>query len=91
MSRNSNWRRSAACVGMDEDLFFDDDPEREAEAKKVCASCIVQRDCLAESLAMPLELQRHGVFGGLGPDDRRELWQRKRTGTVVHIKEEQNA
>lgn len=87
--RNSNWRRSAACRDMDPDIFFED--EHEPEAKEVCASCIVQRDCLAEGLGMPLELQRYGVFGGMGPDERRDLWARKRTGTVVHIKEEQNA
>ncbi|WP_433426278.1 WhiB family transcriptional regulator (plasmid) [Microtetraspora malaysiensis] len=61
MSTNQ-WRRRAACRGMDLELFFGP-PEgqrgktsssreaREAEAKQVCASCPVKQECLDDQVS----------------------------------------
>src|SRR6266851_978121 len=53
----ANWRNAAACLGMDTDLFFpieviggpkgiSGEKDRTEAAKKICAGCQVQADCL---------------------------------------------
>jgi WhiB family redox-sensing transcriptional regulator len=44
-------------------------------AKDVCSACDVRSQCLAFALAANL---RHGVFGGLGEEERREVRRRER-------------
>lgn len=71
------WQAFAACTGEDHDLFFGRDGEpvpekevRERRAKQVCARCIVRTDCLADAVTGGIKF---GVFGGLSPEERREL------------------
>jgi WhiB family transcriptional regulator, redox-sensing transcriptional regulator len=50
-----NWRLLAACRSIDPDLFFPissdgKSVEQAAEAKAVCACCLVRRQCLAFAL-----------------------------------------
>lgn len=49
------------------------------EAKKLCAVCPVQPQCLAYALAHD---EREGIWGGLTIDERREV-ARKRTTTTT--------
>ena len=47
-----NWRMLAACPSIDPDLFFPVSSaakplEQVAEARAVCACCLVRRQCLA--------------------------------------------
>ena len=70
------WQDAALCVGLP-DLFFGPEgeqqhekPGREAEAKKVCASCLVRAACLEDALVNGI---RFGVFGGTGEDERQAL------------------
>jgi WhiB family redox-sensing transcriptional regulator len=49
------WRMLAACRSIDPDLFFPVSStgkslEQEAEARAVCACCLVRRQCLAFAL-----------------------------------------
>ena len=46
-----------------------------AEAKAVCACCLVRRLCLAFALRTR---QAHGIWGGLTEDERRRLDRRGR-------------
>src|SRR5918992_3721911 len=68
------WRRDAACRNLGSSLFFAPDGERasarrrrETAAKAVCARCPVRMPCALYALATH---QSHGVWGGLGEDDR---------------------
>ena len=81
-----DWRRAAACVGVDPELFFpaaESGPVHDAQvaaAKTVCARCPVVAACLTEALArIP-----YGVAGGLTEDERRTLRRRDRQ-TVVAV------
>jgi WhiB family transcriptional regulator, redox-sensing transcriptional regulator len=70
-----NWRTLAACLSGDPDLFFPVSSagrslEQVAEAKAVCACCLVRRRCLAFALRTR---QEHGVWGGLTPEEREQM------------------
>lgn len=74
-----DWRHRAACVEEDPELFFPvgtSGPavEQAAEAKLVCSDCPVRSECLAWALATG---QDHGVWGGLGEEERRALKRRQ--------------
>ena len=71
------WQNAAACRNGPLGLFFGPEgeqqhekPEREAEAKKVCARCMVRAACLDDALVNGI---RFGVFGGTGEDERQAL------------------
>jgi len=65
------WAAQAACRGLDVELFFSTSPMTTEAAKAVCRDCPVQAECLEE--AMAIEDCRHGIFGGLTPDERDRL------------------
>jgi WhiB family redox-sensing transcriptional regulator len=72
------WRHLAACRSEDPELFFPVGTsapaiDQVAAAKSVCRRCPVAGECLAWALDT---CQRHGVWGGLSEDERREVWQR---------------
>lgn len=48
--------------------------EREARAKRICADCPVDRECLSYSLTIK---EPHGIWGGLNEAERRELSEAK--------------
>jgi WhiB family transcriptional regulator, redox-sensing transcriptional regulator len=67
----ANWRELAACQSADPDLFFPvsftgKSVDQAAEAKAVCARCLVQRQCLAFALRTR---QAHGIWGGLTAEE----------------------
>lgn len=68
------WRSEAECRGIDPRLFFDVErgDRYSPEARAACARCLVRDDCLTEALT---DNQRHGLWGGLSPRQRRLLRQ----------------
>ncbi|MEM9652492.1 MAG: WhiB family transcriptional regulator [Actinomycetota bacterium] len=64
------WRELGACRGVDTTLFFPGQGESVAEAKAICASCIVRAECADYALATG---QRFGIWGGTTERDRRRL------------------
>ncbi len=78
-----SWQEEAACGGLDVQLFFGADEEqeperefREVQAKAVCESCPVRRECLDYALENSL---RNGIWGGLSEQERaRERRRRQR-------------
>jgi WhiB family redox-sensing transcriptional regulator len=71
-----NWQGDAACQGMDVDLFFAQDGERERDrgrrrnrALAVCAHCplATKQACLEHALTMP---EHQGVWGGMTEEER---------------------
>ncbi|MFG3256749.1 WhiB family transcriptional regulator [Streptomyces sp. NPDC048172] len=70
-----NWRRRAACVREDPDLFFPVGSSgpgalQTERAKAVCRTCPVTEECLEWALSMG---ESSGVWGGTGENERREL------------------
>ncbi|HEU5391093.1 MAG TPA: WhiB family transcriptional regulator [Streptosporangiaceae bacterium] len=67
-----NWRALAACQSFEPDLFFPvssagNSLEQVAQARAVCACCLVRRQCLAFALRTR---QAHGIWGGLTAQER---------------------
>jgi WhiB family redox-sensing transcriptional regulator len=65
---DATWHDAAACAQTDPDAFF---PERgdSDDAQKVCRTCAVRANCLADALDRDEEF---GIWGGLGPKSRRK-------------------
>lgn len=71
-----SWQRHAACRGHPTSVFFPDGTHRDAAyaaAKQICAACVVREPCLELSDEFVATGDRNGVFGGLTPNERREL------------------
>lgn len=71
------WQYEGACRDADETLFFHPEGERgstrrrRAEAAKaICATCVVIKQCLKQSLQVR---EPYGVWGGLSEDERATL------------------
>jgi WhiB family redox-sensing transcriptional regulator len=67
-----NWRSAAACRSVDPELFFPvsatgKSQEQATEAKRICAGCRVQRECLSFALRT---LQAYGIWGGTTEEER---------------------
>lgn len=68
-----SWRARAACRDMEPGFFFTAGAGIEA-AKRFCKACPVQQECLDDALALEeVYTARYGVWGGLGPQDRKRL------------------
>ncbi|WP_328611232.1 WhiB family transcriptional regulator [Amycolatopsis sp. NBC_00345] len=76
-TENWDWQMRGSCRGMNTMLFFNPDGERGdhraariANAKKVCQTCAVLKQCRTYALASN---ELHGVWGGLSEYDRRTI------------------
>jgi hypothetical protein len=65
---------SAACIGVDPDVYHPDGPLDELSAAR-CTTCPVRIGCLALALGAEDPEARAGWYGGLGPEDRSDLAQ----------------
>lgn len=70
-----DWRRKAACLDEDPELFFPVGTTGPAiaqteRAKAICQACDVSEDCLEWALDTN---QDAGVWGGMNEDERRAL------------------
>ena len=66
------WRSRAACRHADPDLFFPEGTNGPAlaqldEAKRICLSCPVRRQCLTWAVDHDIS---SGIWGGATPDER---------------------
>lgn len=66
-SSSSDWRRQAACRGLDPDLFFPERGNAATEAKAVCATCPVTEECYEAG-----RLEFYGVWGGKTRKERQK-------------------
>ena len=73
------WRADALCSEFDPDLWFSPGALEHKEAKRICRSCAVRRECLAYALETPVD---HGVWGGLTERERRS-YRRRQTASVL--------
>jgi WhiB family redox-sensing transcriptional regulator len=65
----------ANCLGVDPELFFPGQGESTADAKAVCAGCVVRAQCLEHALT---HAEKHGIWGGLSERERRRIRRRRR-------------
>jgi WhiB family transcriptional regulator, redox-sensing transcriptional regulator len=65
---DSSWRKDAACIGADPDLFYPEGDKRKiAQARAICAQCPVIEEC--REFALKLR-DPFGIFGGTTPVER---------------------
>lgn len=74
------WRRKGACRDADPTIFFPlsytgPGLEMVAEAKAVCAKCLVQAQCMTAALE---KQPATGIWGAMTPDERAEEIERRR-------------
>lgn len=74
--RDLDWRSRALCTQVDPDAFFPEPYQTGAEAKAVCKGCEVRAECLEFALEHE---EPEGIWGGLGPQERRRLRARQVT------------
>jgi len=65
-----DWQTDALCAQTDPEMFMPDKGGSVRDAKRVCDSCIVRRQCLEYALANE---ERFGIWGGLSERQRRAL------------------
>ena len=72
------WSERANCGTVHHDLYFPDEGESPPQsALACCAACPVAQECLATALYHEMDDDlRFGWWGGLSPEERRELWRR---------------
>lgn len=72
---SDRWYHSAACTGMDTEVFFDDSAAGLAAARRVCAGCPVRQECLSDGARLE---DAWGVWGGRSRRQRRSVGVRPR-------------
>jgi WhiB family redox-sensing transcriptional regulator len=77
------WWSLAACRTVDPETFYPVDLAPRSDgvrrARRVCTSCPVLPECLADVMASEDPARRWGVIGGTTPDERTALYARQRT------------
>ncbi|MBA3654878.1 MAG: WhiB family transcriptional regulator [Actinobacteria bacterium] len=71
----TTWRDSAACRGIDPDVFYPVSDEEAEAAKAICTLCPVREPCLEYALA---NRERDGVWGGATERERRRMIRQRR-------------
>jgi WhiB family redox-sensing transcriptional regulator len=82
---HEQWQLKAACRGPKANVFFppslgeqrEERAIREAEAKAICATCVVRQRCLAYALELH---EVHGIWGGLTELERKALLEEASKG-----------
>lgn len=73
------WQAEAACVGLDggEEIFFSEELQDIAAAKRICAECPVMAECLEGAMT---RREPWGVWGGQLFMNGRVLMTKRRRG-----------
>ena len=72
---DQSWRQSAACQGIDPDVFYPADDDPADDAKAICNVCPVRTPCLEWALATR---EKEGVWGGATERERRRIIRQRR-------------
>lgn len=72
---DQSWRHSAACHGIDPDVFYPADDDPADDAKAICNVCPVRTPCLEWALATR---EKEGVWGGATERERRRIIRQRR-------------
>ncbi len=89
LADNYDWQYEGACRGEDPEAFFHPEGERgpararrEANAKAICATCPVIKQCATHALAVR---EPYGIWGGLSEDDRERIYARQKIRATIAI------
>jgi WhiB family transcriptional regulator, redox-sensing transcriptional regulator len=74
------WVEAAICAQTDPEAFFPEKGESADPARRICAVCPVQRDCLEDALP---DADRRGVWGGTSEIQRRRLRTERRRAAAA--------
>jgi WhiB family redox-sensing transcriptional regulator len=86
---DQRWRMSAACAGVDPEVFLPDRGESLDEPRAYCRRCEVQQhECL--DAALTLGQNAVGVWGGTSALERRRARQRGLTAAELIAEERTN-
>lgn len=61
------WTEQALCTKADPGVFFPPKGDAGKQAKKICAQCLVGKECLDYAIAAD---EKHGIWGGLNCTER---------------------
>lgn len=73
MTDRNEWVQDALCATVGGDLFFPEAAQSATPAKRICAACPVQANCLAEAIE---NNEEWGVWGGTSGRDRQGMRRR---------------
>lgn len=71
----------ALCAEVDPEAWFPEKGGSPREAKRVCAGCEIQGECLQWALA---NNEPHGVWGGATPAERFRMRRQRRVTPISH-------
>lgn len=72
---DADWIDEAVCLGVNPNLFYPERGESTREAKQVCASCPVQRECLEYAVQ---NVEKFGIWGMMSERERRKVRKMRR-------------
>jgi len=72
---NLSWRQKGACRGLNPAIFYPASEDEAAEAKAICATCVVRETCLEYALG---NHEHDGVWGGATEKERRRMIRQRR-------------
>lgn len=86
--RDVAWMDDARCRDADPEIFFPDTGRADTteQAKEICETCDVQKECLEYIMSFPSTDAVYGVWGGTTGNDRRPA-----DVTVEDLKEKRHA
>lgn len=64
------WSARAACTGSNPDLWFPERGVNPDDARAICATCPVRRECVDYAVRWDIQF---GIWGGLSVRERRRL------------------
>lgn len=76
LARPDQWRSQAACLGQWEAMHPDNNEDKIAAAKAICARCPVRVECFWD--AVRTGDNQHGIRAGLRANERRDLLKKAR-------------
>ena len=84
-AQQHEWQDKAKCAEIvDDTTFFPEEYSGYKKAIKICEQCEVINECLAYALKTePPYRDRHGVFGGKTPNERRLMAGERFVRTTV--------
>jgi WhiB family redox-sensing transcriptional regulator len=79
MTRDTHWMADGKCRDLPPEVFFPSDGVGVEVARRICADCPVQEQCLEYALYHRID---HGVWGGASERERRRIARRRRISTA---------
>jgi WhiB family transcriptional regulator, redox-sensing transcriptional regulator len=76
----TTWMAAGSCKDHPPSTFFPSDGVGVDRARKICANCPVQGQCLEYALENRID---HGVWGGTSERERRRILKRRRIAVDV--------